>query len=110
MIIKTYTVDIYGRANIDKPAGARLDYPFDFTRHLAALGDAIAPVSAAVPAPVSFTAPGAAVDPLPGESPSPTILVAWVAGGTPGSTVPLSCTIVTVGGRTIVCTVYLKIT
>lgn len=105
----TYTTDIYGHHNIDKLAGERLDYPFDFTAHLAALGDAIAPVSASVPVPVSFAAPGAAVDPEPGASSSPTIMVAWVAGGTPGTTVPLSCTIVTVGGRTIVRTVYLKI-
>jgi hypothetical protein len=106
---ETYTTDIYGHHNIDKLAGERLDYPFDFTAHLAALGDAIAPVSASVPVPVSFTAPGAVVDPSPGESGSPTIVVAWVAGGVAGTTVPLTCTIVTAGGRTIVRTVYLKI-
>lgn len=87
--METYKLDRDGVPTIQKTAAAVLDYSFDWTAWLAPLGDEIA----------SFTiaARGLTVN---ATSRTGGICTALPAGGQVGKLHPVTCTIVTTGGRT----------
>lgn len=95
-----YTIDdTTGKATIIKDPQAVLDYPFDWTAWLTPLSDTILSVA--------FTLTGGGT--VLRQTNSPMIAVAWISGGTAGSTLALTCKITTVGERTDERTVYLKV-
>lgn len=100
MTTATYYLDAKGRQTIDKDPGATLDYPFDWTDFLTGISDTIQSVSAA--------AVGVTVQGVPTFSGM--VATVWATGGVVGTPATLTCTIVTVGGRTEPMTIQLKIT
>ncbi len=102
--LDTYTL-IGSKSRIDKDPDATLDYPFDWSKWLAVVGDTIAAVtwildSSLTKVSSSFTSQVATV---------------FISGGvlaTPPASpnvVPVTCRITTAGGRTEDRTIYLRI-
>lgn len=94
----TYVIDASGRASISKDPDAVLDYSFDWSAWLDAIPDTIATAQC--------IGTGITVNQssIVGKK-----VVAWVAGGTRGTTGILTCRITTNGGRTDDRSIYLKI-
>lgn len=96
--LDTYVI-VAGKPRIDKDPDATLDYPFDWSKWLAVVGDTIASVTWLLDASLtkvssSFTAVTATV---------------FISGGVIGTLCPVTCRIVTAGGRTEDRTIMLRI-
>jgi hypothetical protein len=99
MLIDQFKIGADGRATVYKDPDALLDYTFDWSDYLAALGgDRL--VDAA------FTS---SAGELTATELHEGMAVAWLAGGTTGSTIALNCRITTAGGRVDACTAFIKI-
>lgn len=100
----TYVIDSKGRAVIDKDPAATLDYTFNWTDYLSAIGsDTIASVQ--------FTLADTASATVAAQSNTSTHATAWVSGGTVDELVKLDCKITTSStpARVDSRSVYLKI-
>jgi hypothetical protein len=102
MTIATYYPDAKGRQTIDKDPGATLDYVFDWTAFLTAIGDTINTVAA--------TANGVVIVGSPTFTGK--IVTVWVSGGVLNSPASVTCTITTnsVPARIEPMTIQMKIT
>ena len=96
----TYVVDAKsGKATILKDPNAVLDYTFDWTEWLDDLTDTIAS---------RVVTPGTGLT-LDSDAIAGKKVIAWVSGGTAGTTYTLACRITTAGGRTDERTIYIKV-
>lgn len=106
MTVETFVIDSKtGKALIIKDPDAVLDYTFDWTAWLDAIGDTISTKSVAV---TSGSDPASNIAVASSTVVGKTVVV-WVSGGAAGETASLRCRITTVGGRTDDRTVYLKV-
>lgn len=85
----TFVIGSSGVAVITKDPQAVLDYIFDWTAYLAAISDTLVSVS--------FTASSGTITDFYFLGP---IATAWISGGVVGTSITLTCHIVTAGGRT----------
>jgi hypothetical protein len=96
--IDTYTI-VSGKPQIDKDPQATLDYPFDWSRWLAIVGDSIASVVWTLDAGIAKTA----------ESFTSQTATVWISGGTVGLKYKVVCRITTTAGRIDERTIVLKV-
>jgi len=89
----TYVVTTLGGITlpaITKDPDAVLDYTFDWAAWLTDISDTLASHTVEVPAGIT----------LDSSSISGTKVIAWISGGTAGTSYQITCRIVTTGGRT----------
>lgn len=103
MAIETYE-NTPEKPTIEKDPNATLDYPFDWTEYLAALG-----VSGDVITDVLFILDTPLVEDRSELNPEGTIAVVWVSGGTLNATHRVTCRITTAAGRVDDRSIFLKI-
>ena len=101
MATETYVISASGKATIKKDPDDELDYTWDWTDWLDLVTDTIASHQI-LPADPSVTVTSSNLD---GTS---KMVTALLAGGTAGQTHQVTCRIVTVGGRTVDRSIYLK--
>lgn len=87
---------------IEKDPDATLDYPFDWTQYLAAITDTITDAEFILDTPLVLERQEL-------NSPTSTIAVAWVSGGTVGETHRVTCRITTAEGRIDDRSIFLRI-
>jgi len=87
------------KATILKDPDAVLDYTFDWTAWLAGIADTLASQQMVVD--TGITLNSSSID---GSK-----VIAWLSGGTAGTTYRVTCRVVTAGGRTDDRSIYIKI-
>lgn len=107
MSSETFDVTNPAKPSIKKDPNAILDYTWDWTTWLL---DASNPTDTISSHTINIVAPAEGVtvqsSSITGAS---KMVTAWLAGGTAGKTVQVTCRIVTAGGRTEDRSIYLKI-
>lgn len=88
--METFKKNSKGEFGIRKDPEAVLDYTFDWTDYLVAIGDTISSYE--------ITVTGGVV--IDSHSRQDGIITVWASGGTVGTPVKLKCRIVTAGNRT----------
>lgn len=84
---------------IIKDPDATLDYPFDWEEWLALVSDSIASQEIIVETGITCDSSEISGD----------IVIAWISGGTAGTTYRVTCRIVTDGGRTDDRSIFIKV-
>jgi hypothetical protein len=101
----TYSLDAKGRNVIPKGALEIKDYPIDWTAPLALIADTLL----SAPSAFRVTANPESGCSIVSQSIFGAVTTPWVAGGIAGQLAAITCSVDTVGGRTLEQVIYIKI-